>query len=47
MTRLSNSRTAMAGMLAGVFLACAQLPPADDALKPGEVTSTFAVTGMT
>lgn len=48
MTRLRNSKVSAVGMMLGVALAFAPLALAEDpADKPQEVTSTFAVSGMT
>lgn len=47
MRRTRSSRTATVGMVVGALLAFAPISLADDAAKPKEVTSKFAVTGMT
>ena len=47
MSHHRSSRTATVGMMLGVLLAFASFATADDADKSGQVTSTFAVTGMT
>ena len=47
MSRLRISRIAAVGTMLGTLLTFAPFALADDAAKSREVTSTFAVTGMT
>ncbi len=48
MTRFRNSKAAAVGMMLGVALAFSPLALGEDPPdKPREVTSTFAVSGMT